>query len=369
MKNIDNHIREILSDKLGNLESEVSPHLWNGIESQLAQQAAASGTTAAAKSVLAKWLMAAAITASVTVATVLIVQNNQKEQPVATPTEQTTTPSVAQNQTVDSNSQNNSSADITNQISDNSSGNQTTSIPANPINQLAESVPAPEILDFGPDNTSNPDVDPESNNHLQENGTQPETANNGTPVNANGPLTNPSYEASNEKASANFSPIVVSQKDLRYFFIPEFTQGTMYEWNMGDGTIYDTANPTHEFDEDGEYTILLNVTDKEGNSYSQQKIVKAYKPLDLKIPNIFTPNGAGFNDEFKLEVLSGQVEWTKIVIRNNTGIVFESNGDEMWKGQDRHGNDCPDGTYTYQFLGLDRNQAVIEKTGIVTLRR
>ena len=102
---------------------------------------------------------------------------------------------------------------------------------------------------------------------------------------------------------------------------------------------------------------------------SDQITIKAYKPLEVKIPTIFTPNGDGINDAFEFEILSGHVDWNKIVILNETGSVFESNGDQMWTGLDKQGNECAEGTYTYLIRGRDRNQAVVEKTGLVTLRR
>ncbi len=368
MKNLDNHIQDILNSKLGNLETEVSPHVWSGIESQLAQQAAAAGTTAVAKTIAAKWLWAAAISAAVTVATVAIVQLNKDEQPIASPTiEQMNTP-VAQLPT--ENSENKAQVADDSSIEITSDDQQKTTAANNSHPQSTGPEHNLEITtDFVPHSPPRvlPSSSPEMGSGASEQGSGPSSAGNtGNPA---GPLTNPSYNGSQETATANFTPVVVNQKDLRYYFIPEFTQGVEYEWNMGDGTVYDQPNPTHEYAEEGEYLVTLNVADGGRKVYIHNVTVKAFKPVEVKIPTIFSPNGDGKNDTFEFEVVSGQVEWTKIVIQNGSGTVFESNGEEMWIGKDRQGNECAEGTYTYFVRALDRNQAVIEKTGVVTLRR
>jgi gliding motility-associated-like protein len=368
LKNFDNHIQDILSSKLGNLETEVSPHIWSGIESQLAQQAAAAGTTAAAKTIAAKWLWAAAIATSVTIATVAIVQMNKPEQPAANPTVEQPAAPVAQ--TTTENADNNTEV---------SAGNP--SEMASSVDQKTTSDNTTRPLSTGPEHEIEYRIDLNSIDKpleapFAESGAQQGISGHdkGTPLpsnptNPDSPIANPSHQGPQETATAKFSPVTVNQKDLRYFFIPEFTKGVQYHWLMGDGSEYDSANPTHEYAEEGEYLVTLNVSDGNGKTFVEAITVKAFKPVEVKIPTIFSPNGDGKNDVFEFEVLSGQVQWSKIVILNNAGTVFESNGDEMWNGLDNHGNECAEGLYTYLVRGRDRNQAVIEKTGSVTLRR
>ena len=65
----------------------------------------------------------------------------------------------------------------------------------------------------------------------------------------------------------------------------------------------------------------------------------------LEIPNVFTPNGDGFNDFFVIEGIEN-CELTKLIIRNRGGsVVFQSNAyHNNWDG----GN-LEAGTYYYQF--------------------
>jgi gliding motility-associated-like protein len=368
LKNLDNHIQDILNSKLGNLETEVSPHVWSGIESQLAQQAAAAGSATVAKTIAAKWLWAAAISAAVTVATVAIVQTNKNEQPIAVPaTENTIAPVTDNSAALPTNSE-----ALSSETSDvNQPENVQTNVGKN-TPWYSSTGPEHEVemntdLSIYTESREQPGT-PNDNSHGTSSPDQETPSGNGSGQPA-GATSNTQEDNNTEIATARFSPVVVNQKELRYFFIPEYTKGAQYSWNMGDGSTYSSANPTHEFADENEYLVELTVTDPSGKSYSDQITIKAYKPLEVKIPTIFTPNGDGINDVFEFEVLSGQVDWNKIVILNEVGSVFESNGDQLWTGLDKQGNECAEGTYTYMIRGRDRNQAIVEKTGLVTLRR
>lgn len=69
-------------------------------------------------------------------------------------------------------------------------------------------------------------------------------------------------------------------------------------------------------------------------------------PVRIEIPNVFTPNGDGFNDLFVIQGLEN-CDKHELIVRNRGGnIVFRSNSYENnWNG-----DNCPDGTYSYQFL-------------------
>lgn len=103
-------------------------------------------------------------------------------------------------------------------------------------------------------------------------------------------------------------------------------------------------------------TIIQNhKNDPVVQNLSEEENVNWNPPAKIEIPNVFTPNGDGYNDYF---VIKGIESCSKrqLIVRNRSGkIVFRSNNYESnWNGED-----CPDGTYTYQFFfssnGIEQN--------------
>lgn len=69
------------------------------------------------------------------------------------------------------------------------------------------------------------------------------------------------------------------------------------------------------------------------------------KPTQLRIPNLFTPNGDGVNDLFVIEGLD-QYTSPKLIVRDKNGrVVYQSNNYQNTWG----GRDCPEGIYYYEF--------------------
>jgi len=75
-------------------------------------------------------------------------------------------------------------------------------------------------------------------------------------------------------------------------------------------------------------------------------------PLDvgeLALPNVFTPNGDGFNDRL---VIKGLRKGSSLLIYDRQGReVFSSNDyGHDWDGTDKQGQDLPEGTYWYVLI-------------------
>jgi gliding motility-associated-like protein len=81
----------------------------------------------------------------------------------------------------------------------------------------------------------------------------------------------------------------------------------------------------------------------------------------LNLPNIFTPNGDGHNDMFKI-----MIDYDSCTIYNRWGqIMFETNQiNTFWDGKTLNGNDAPEGIYYYVIQGKKNN-----KSGFVHLLR
>ena len=100
---------------------------------------------------------------------------------------------------------------------------------------------------------------------------------------------------------------------------------------------------------------------------SQSNIATAVPPLSLYIPNSFTPNADGLNDNFGI---SGEgIGKFSMKIYNNWGeLVFETNDiNQKWDGS-FHGKPAEEGVYVYMVSAKGINNVGSSyKNGTVTL--
>jgi gliding motility-associated-like protein len=86
----------------------------------------------------------------------------------------------------------------------------------------------------------------------------------------------------------------------------------------------------------------------------------------LIIPNAFTPNGDGINEEFfighrLIKTFSIEIfdRWGNMVFRSN-------NPDFRWNGTN-NGNPLPEGTFIYSISGTDITNMPVQQSGSITL--
>ena len=98
----------------------------------------------------------------------------------------------------------------------------------------------------------------------------------------------------------------------------------------------------------GCYTVTA--TDTAGNESAQSNIVCKDNCFFFQLPNIFTPNGDGKNDEFRPDRRSQFIRSVKFTVFTRWGDkVYESTDDPgiNWKGVNSTGKQVSDGTYYY----------------------
>lgn len=137
-------------------------------------------------------------------------------------------------------------------------------------------------------------------------------------------------------------------------------------------------DPNYSFDLDndtGTFEVCLKafakgLNESEGCEKDTCTKIKNTFVIDFEIPNVFTPNDDGKNDDFK--VRTEGVQKFKLTIYNRWGgKVFESGDPKiMWNGKtDNTGSECPAGVYYYICDYQLRSQGDKSRTGTITLIR
>ena len=124
-----------------------------------------------------------------------------------------------------------------------------------------------------------------------------------------------------------------------------------YFWNFGDGTSNDSIfSPEHTFPEEaGSYLVSLQVSNQLGCvDTTSQVIVVEHDPV-VFIPNAFTPDGDGLNNEFTAVFPENmKLASYEMYIYDRWGeLVFYSQDPKQGWDASLAGFDAPDGVYSY----------------------
>jgi gliding motility-associated-like protein len=143
---------------------------------------------------------------------------------------------------------------------------------------------------------------------------------------------------------------------------------TTYYWEFGDGSSSTAQDAIHTYTASGTYNVMLVVA----NGVCTDTIfltVIAENPSFLTIPNVFTPNSDGQNDEFHVQYQS--IETFDCIIFNRWGKkMFEWTDVTMgWDGKTEGGKDASDGVYYYILSAKGIDNIAYEMHGTVTLLR
>ena len=144
---------------------------------------------------------------------------------------------------------------------------------------------------------------------------------------------------------------------------------TIYGWNFGTNTSTSTqTNPAYTYTASGTYTVTLAASN--GNcSDTTRKIITIDVTDVLIIPNIFSPNGDGINDQYFITCVGINSLYCDIFNRWGELIYTLKAPNQSWGGFMNNGNHATEGNYFYllQATGFDGKE--YKRNGTLTLVR
>lgn len=124
----------------------------------------------------------------------------------------------------------------------------------------------------------------------------------------------------------------------------------------------------HYYNDVGDYRVVLRVQNIAGCEDVYENVVNVNP---FYIPNAFTPNGDGINDNFYYSGYDLDVQKYNMKIFNRWGqLVFTGYGEnDNWDGTTTTGDAAPQGTYVYRLMVTTKGGKDYEFNGQVNLIR
>jgi len=144
--------------------------------------------------------------------------------------------------------------------------------------------------------------------------------------------------------------------------------GTVYAWNYGNGTAtYTTTsladiNTATTYTTPGTYTVTMYASNATSCTSASYLVIVVTEGFTITIPNVFTPNGDGINDEFF-------VKTTGLATINM--VIYDRWGLKMWESSSAsgtwNGGNCSEGTYFYVIKATSTKNENKEYKGSILL--
>ena len=141
-------------------------------------------------------------------------------------------------------------------------------------------------------------------------------------------------------------PLGSTYLDDRIVFTNLSTSATSYSWDFGDGTFSSERNPTHKYLASGTYHVSLIAF---SSPSCRDTFELDYEVFLWTMPNVFTPNNDGLNDQFPGVEILGEMRDFEFEVYSRWGQrIFSSNNPSIgFKGKFENGKECPEGGYVY----------------------
>ncbi len=164
-----------------------------------------------------------------------------------------------------------------------------------------------------------------------------------------------------------------SQLDPVFHFTNKTTpdHNNVYQWNFGNGRISDQTHMVLKYGFDtGKYMVTLTATNAYGCTDMAVDWVEVGPDIKVYIPNAFSPDGIGPEQNARFRVVASQYQTFHMTIVNRLGVIVHqsSNPDLGWDGF-YAGKKALPGVYVYQIRMVSKTGKDYLYQGTVTLLR
>jgi gliding motility-associated-like protein len=139
-------------------------------------------------------------------------------------------------------------------------------------------------------------------------------------------------------------------------------------WYINGDTLSEVDLFVHEFQDTGNYEVMLIATSKDGCIDSTSKILMHRLDQTLYIPTSFTPNGDGLNDVFFIIGEGIGLDYFELTIYDRWGqeLFYSKNPSFGWDGKSSaDGKLVPTGAYAFTLRYSDKNGEIRKTRGQV----
>jgi gliding motility-associated-like protein len=155
---------------------------------------------------------------------------------------------------------------------------------------------------------------------------------------------------------------------LTIHYTDQSTGAANYNWTFGNNSTSTAQNPSTTYSSGGTYVVILTASNGTCSD-TAMRIIIVEQPISLVVPNIFSPNGDGINEEFG--IISSGITQLNCEIFNRWGqkVKTLTSPTDVWDGKLNNGNSASDGTYYYVLTASSYDGKNHEAKGTITLVR
>ena len=171
-------------------------------------------------------------------------------------------------------------------------------------------------------------------------------------------------------AGFDYQPKSLSQFNKLVNFIDQSIDAVAWEWSFGGEGSSSAKNPVYEFPDTGMYTIEQIAIHENGCKDTATAIIDIVPKITYFLPNAFTPNNDGRNDEYLGRGdLIGVSDFEMLIFNRWGELIFQSqNPNQGWNGRkDNTGPILPQDVYVVKVTYIGPRGERYELTGFATI--